>query len=101
VPQDYAAAASWYRKAADQGHARAQFNLGTMYFLGQGVPQDYISAHVWLSLGAAGGNEDAAKNRDIVAAKMTPAQMAEAERLVRKWKPHPKMTRPARAAGTN
>jgi uncharacterized protein len=87
VPQDYAAAANWYRKAADQGDATAQLLLGIMYTNGQGVPQDYVSAHMWYNLGAAAGNQDAAKIRDIVAAQMTPAQIAEAQRLAREWKP--------------
>ena len=43
VPQDYAAAVSWYRKAADQGDAIAQYNLGLMYDQGRGVPQDVVS----------------------------------------------------------
>ena len=87
VPQDYAAAAGWYRKAADQGVAQAQFNLGVMYAKGQGVPQDYVQAHKWFNLAAASGNADAVKNRDFVAAKMTPAQIAEAQRLASAWKP--------------
>ena len=92
VPQDYAAAVSWYRKAADQGNANAQGNLGVMYHNGQGVPQDYVQAHKWLNLGSAraAGADDRernAKNRDIVAAKMTPAQIAEAQRLASAWKP--------------
>jgi TPR repeat protein len=86
VPQDYAAAANWYRKAADQGDATAQLLLGIMYTNGQGVPQDYISAHMWYNLGAAAGHQDAAKIRDIVAARMTPAQIAEAQWLAREWK---------------
>jgi hypothetical protein len=49
VPQDYAEAARWYRKAADQGNADAQNNLGVMYGNGQGVPQDYVRAHMWFS----------------------------------------------------
>ena len=36
-------AARWYRLAADQGDADAQFNLGAMYAEGQGVPQDYVT----------------------------------------------------------
>jgi len=36
VAQDYAEAARWYRKAADQGGVAAQFNLGVMYYEGQG-----------------------------------------------------------------
>jgi len=44
VPPDYAAAASWYQKAADKGYSRALFNLGTLYEHGQGVPQDSLKA---------------------------------------------------------
>jgi TPR repeat protein len=47
VPQDYAEAAKWYRKAAEQGYAEAQFNLGTMYDVGRGVRQDYAEAAKW------------------------------------------------------
>ena len=88
VPRAFEAAASWYRKAADQGHVLAQSDLGTVYAKGQGVPQDYVSAHMWYNLGAAAGNQDAAKIRDIVAARMTAAQIAEAQRLASEWKPH-------------
>ena len=87
VPQDYAAAVSWYRKAAEQGYAAAQFNLGVMYDKGQGVPQDYVQAHKWWNLAAANGDADAIKSRDIVAKKMTPAQIAEVQKLAREWKP--------------
>jgi hypothetical protein len=44
VPPDYAAAAEWYRKAADKGYSRALFNLGTMYEQGLGVEQDQLKA---------------------------------------------------------
>ena len=88
VPRAFEAAASWYRKAADQGHVLAQSDLGTVYAKGQGVPQDYVSALMWYSLAAAKGLTDAAKERDVVAAQMTPAQIAEAQRLAREWKPH-------------
>jgi TPR repeat protein len=47
VPQDYAEAVKWYRKAADEDFAVAQGNLGTMYALGHGVPQDYAEAATW------------------------------------------------------
>ena len=47
VAQDYAEAARWYRKAADQGDVAAQFNVGVMYERGQGVPQDYAEAARW------------------------------------------------------
>lgn len=81
VPQDYATAVKWYRLAADRGDANAQKNLGAMYEKGKGVPQDYVQAHKRYNLGAAAGNKDAIENRDIVAGKMTPAQIAEAQKL--------------------
>src|SRR5271157_4195426 len=59
VAQDYAQAADWYRKAAEQNHGLAQFNLGTMYANGQGVVKDAAQAVVWFgraaNLGDAGG----------------------------------------------
>ncbi len=89
---DYATAARLFRPLAEQGDADAQNNLGIMYENGYGVPQDYVSAHLLYSLAAtrksAGeGRDKTVKNRDRVAAKMTPAQIAEAERLAREWKP--------------
>jgi TPR repeat protein len=84
---DYATAMRLWRPLADWGDALAQYSLGAMYSAGQGVPQDYVSAHMWLSLAAAGGIEDAAKGRDVVAKKMNPAQIAEAQRRAREWKP--------------
>jgi uncharacterized protein len=88
VPRAYAAAASWYRKAADQGHVFAQYDLATMYAKGQGVLQDYVSSYMWYSLAAGKGLTDAARERDMVAAQMTPAQIAEAQRLASEWQPH-------------
>lgn len=89
VPQDYAQAAAWYRKAAEQGHAGAQFFLGVAYYLEQGVPQDYVESHKWTNLAAsrasAENQKEFAEGRDLVAAEMTPAQLAEAEKLAREW----------------
>lgn len=87
VPQDYPEAVKWFRLAADQGNAIAQYDLGIMYAEGRGVPQDYISAHMWFNLSAAQGNRGAVRNRDITARRMTPAQIAEAQKLAREWKP--------------
>jgi TPR repeat protein len=46
-PEDPAAAAIWYRRAADVGHAPAAFNLAALYALGRGVSQDYATAMRW------------------------------------------------------
>ena len=93
VPENDAEAVRWYRLAADQGYASAQVNLGFMYRNGDGVPEDYVQAHMWFNLAAAqssgGGRDRLEENRDIVAAKMTAEQIAEAQRRAREWTPTP------------
>ena len=91
VPQDDAEAVRWYRLAAEQGDAGAQYNLGLMYEHGRGVPQDYVAAHMWLNLAGAQSSGDECdtyvKARDAVSVRMTPEQIAEAQRLAREWQP--------------
>ena len=112
VPQDHAEALKWFRFAAEQGLASAQHNLGSMYASGRGVPQDYVQAHMWFNLAAslapateaeerelpgalpghtgaqcAPNRRRAIDYRDSVASKLTPAQIAEAQKLAREWKP--------------
>ena len=87
---NHAEAARWWRMAADQGHPWAQYNLGLLYLNGEGVGQDFVFAHLWLNLAASrydpGENRDeAARDRDDVALKMTPGQLAEAQKLAREW----------------
>ena len=87
VPRDYAEALKWFRKAAVQGDARAQASLGIMYTIGSGVPQDYVLALMWSNLAASQENEGAISLRELVASKMTPEQITEAEILAREWRP--------------
>src|SRR5258705_8024788 len=56
---DYATALRVYRSLAEQGLAVAQFNLGLMYDLGQGVAQNYPEAVKWYRLAADQGRDDA------------------------------------------
>ncbi|TMQ29385.1 MAG: sel1 repeat family protein [Nitrospirae bacterium] len=85
APQDYAKARQWYEKAVAQGEMQAQVNLGLLYAEGHGVPQDYVRAYMWYSLAAAHSVGDLQKHsadkRDYVARRMTPAQIAEGQRL--------------------
>ena len=85
VSQDYAKARQWYEQAAAQGRAEAQFNLGVLYYNGQGVPRDNVQSYMWWSLvaGRSMGNDQklAAEYRDEVAQRMTPEQIAKAQRL--------------------
>jgi TPR repeat protein len=82
VTQDYREALRLYRLAAEKGFAEAQRDMGVMYAEGKGVTQDYIYAHMWSNIAASNG-ADAAGNRDIVAGKMTAAQIARAQELAK------------------
>ena len=92
--KDYAEAVRWYRKAAEQGHAIAQGNLGSMYYKGRGVPQDFVSAYSWLNLAVSRYTADKAslraatiETRDKVLARLTPAQIATAQQWALAWRP--------------
>ena len=94
VPQDNAEAVKWYRQAAEQGNAPAEYNLGLWYAQGRDGPPDYIRAHTWFNLAASHFPEldirdrsAAVNNRDVVASKMTPDQIAEAQKRAIEWKP--------------
>jgi TPR repeat protein len=56
-PRDPARAAEWYRRAADRGHADAQYNLGFMYLLGEGVTSDPKEGLRWLVRAADQGED--------------------------------------------
>ncbi|MFY7760998.1 tetratricopeptide repeat protein [Aquidulcibacter sp.] len=86
MPQDYESAAMWYRRAAEQGDRSAQRSLGHLYYMGFGVPQDFVLAHKWSNLAAANGDPMAPGTRNLVAKKMSPGQIAEAQRLAREWR---------------
>ena len=88
---DYATALRLFRPLGEQGNASAQYNLGVMYALGQGVPRDNVQAYMWFDLSARyleGVERDRmVQIRDVIASDMTPAQIAEAQKLAREWKP--------------
>lgn len=80
--QDYAEAAKWYRKAALQGHALAQNNLGVMYATGEGVPKDDLAAYAWWNIATANGGAKAKINKPIIAKKLSEADLAECRAAV-------------------
>ena len=65
VAQNDAEAAKWFRLAAAQGHAGAQYNLGAMYQDGKGVAKEYVEAVKWYRLAAAQGATDAQFNLGV------------------------------------
>jgi TPR repeat protein len=86
--RDYQTAVRLIRPLAEQGNANAQYNLGVLYDNGLGVPQDKVRAYMWFTLSASQGRDGAAAFRDLIARRMTPAQIEEAQKLTREWKPN-------------
>jgi TPR repeat protein len=87
APQSSQMALFWFERAAEQGHVAAFANLGAMYAEANGVPQDMVQAYTWFLLAAENGDENSAQKRDLLAAKMNPAQIAQAQERARTWKP--------------
>jgi hypothetical protein len=89
IAQDFAQAAVWWRKAADQGHAEAMNNLGVLYNSGKGVPQSFAEAYFWENLAAARANgplqAQFAKNRDDSGAKLWVFERLSVQRRAAKW----------------
>ena len=82
VAQDYTEAVKWYRLAADQGDASAQYKLGFTY----AKMGNYAQAYAWLSVAAIQGDFLAEPYRDkVLLPKMTPEQFAEGKRLAREY----------------
>ena len=82
---EYAEALSWNRLAARQGHPEAQANLAALYEGGLGMPRDYVRAYMWRSVWSARlKGENASSSlilKDMLARRMTPAQVGEAKAL--------------------
>lgn len=87
VPQSDEEAVKWYRLAAEQGDANSQFNVGSMYALGRGVSQSWPQAYFWALLAAKDGEKDSARQQEIIAKKLKPAQRAKIQQQVQEWKP--------------
>jgi hypothetical protein len=82
---NYEFAVHWFQQAAQQGHVQAQGILGKMYERGLGIKQDYVEACKWLKLAQLQGDGEAANELKVCSASMTPAQVAAAENLARKF----------------
>ena len=66
-----------FRKAAEQKHVNAQYNLG---YIGESVPQDYVEAYAWYSVAATNGDEVAKEGLPLVKAELTREQLTAAQR---------------------
>ena len=93
VPQDFKEAVKLYRKAAEKGGAFAQYNLGFLYLAGRGVTKNISTAYVWVNFAVANGvQRERAKNRAIIASRMTFGDRKAAQELSREMlKKNPKL----------
>ena len=82
--EDEEEAFKWFRKAANQGDASAQYALGWGYSFGGNFPEDLVAAHAWFKISMANGS---IWDREIdrwlpdILEKLTPEQIAQAEKL--------------------
>jgi localization factor PodJL len=84
---DFATASLWFKRAAEFGLRDSQYNLAVLYARGMGVQQDLAQSFLWFSAAAAQGDEDAAKKRDDVAAKLDAKALGAARAQVAAFKP--------------
>lgn len=89
VPQDFAKAAEWYRRAGERGSSLAQHRLGLLYKTGAGVGSYSTEAYFWLYLAAQGDDrinqERFARDRDAVATQIGFAERSEVEQEAVRW----------------
>ena len=78
-----------WQAAANAGDAKAMLALGRLYMQGLGAPQNYVQAHKWFNLAASRGEAEAVTERDALAARMAPEQVAEAQKQAAAWQPQP------------
>lgn len=71
--------------SAQGGAPDALFELGMMYCSGREVELDLVQAHKWFNLAALRGNAEAKRYRVELAAEMSKAEIAEAQRQARAW----------------
>lgn len=78
---DYAHAADMYKVAASWAYKPAEYNLGVMYFKGQGVPVDRPRGAAWMILAAERGTLAYVKARDQMVTLLSDAQFARTDAL--------------------
>ena len=80
VAKDQAEAVKWYRKAAEQNDAEAQYNLAVCYERVDGVAEDWVEAYKWLLLAARQGHKAPKEHMILLESKLlTPEQLAQGQ----------------------
>ncbi len=85
VAQSEKLAAYWYRKAARQGHTRAQYNMAVLHLQGHGVERDPVEAYAWLMHSAAAQHQNSvellAELTGVLSARQVKAARERSEKL--------------------
>jgi localization factor PodJL len=84
---DFALASQWFRQAGRFGLVDSQYNLALLYARGIGVDPDLTQSYKWFALAAKGGDKDAAKERDDIAARLDPQSLESAKQAVEAFVP--------------
>jgi len=98
IPQNYAEALRLFKVAAEKPHTQALLWLGDIYAEGKGVAKDYIEAYKYYDLATLQSKHGelelselyrdlSNKKRNDLALRMTPTQIAEAQKRASEWKP--------------
>ncbi len=85
VLQNYRKAARLFLVAAECGHFPAQYFLSIMYQKGQGVPQHYVRAHMWMNIACRYGEVSWESIREEIEELLTPEQIERAQDMAVKW----------------
>ena len=85
VTKDAAQAVKWFRKAADQNHPAAQYNLAVGYERGDGVAKYEVEAYKWYRLAAKQGDRKAQRNATMLELLLSPEEIAEGKRRAQDW----------------
>ena len=83
VVPDYKIALKWFNRSAKRGNTFSQYHLSRLYYLGNGVPEDKVYAHMWANLASSTGFKMAQQLRQILTEKMTSYQIERAQELAR------------------
>jgi len=86
---DYAVASQWFRGAAAHGIGDSQYNLAILYARGLGVERNTAESYKWFALAARGGDKDATRKRDDIAARLDPKQLESAKLKVESFVAEP------------
>jgi TPR repeat protein len=87
VQQDIKRSLELFRRSAEQGNPGAEYALGTAYLTGIHISRDYVLGYMWLDVAALHGHELSPDLLTFLQGVMTKEQVAQAQKLVREWRP--------------